>query len=85
VLLVPDASKGIAAVRLRADGALKSPFGSGGVARVPVPGGAFDAQQLLRRPDAGCSPSAAGRRRRAIATACPSRASDAVTAGRQVA
>lgn len=38
-------------VRLRADGSLEPSFGSGGVARPAVPGGAFTAIQLLRRPD----------------------------------
>ena len=38
-------------VQLRADGSLDPAFGSGGIARVAVPGGRLSAAQLLRRPD----------------------------------
>ncbi len=44
-------TKAITLVRLRADGSLEPSFGSGGIARVPVPGPVFSAQQLLRQPD----------------------------------
>jgi uncharacterized delta-60 repeat protein len=52
VVLASDrGSKAITAVRLRADGSLDPAFGSGGIARVPMPVPVFSAQQLLRQPD----------------------------------
>jgi uncharacterized delta-60 repeat protein len=52
VMLASDrGSKGITAVQLRADGSLDPTFGSGGIARVPMPVPVFSAQQLLRQPD----------------------------------
>ena len=47
----PRRRGGVELVQLRGDGSLDPSFGSGGVARVALPGGRFSAAQLLRRQD----------------------------------
>ena len=49
--VIAATEKGLTAVRLRPDGLLEPSFGTGGIARIRVPGGVFTPVKLLRRPD----------------------------------
>lgn len=51
VMIAYDRGAGLTLVQLRGDGSLDPAFGSGGIARVALPGVPFNVAQLLRRPD----------------------------------